>query len=107
MVSKRPINAAAIHGILLIYSLIALWPIFLVVSNSFKSRKWIFKDPMALPDATSFSLIGFDKVLARSQFDVYFTNSIIVTVVTLSVTLLIGAMAAWAIAGYKYRGNTL
>jgi raffinose/stachyose/melibiose transport system permease protein len=84
-----------------------LWPIFLVVSNSFKSRKWIFKDPMALPDAASFSLIGFEKVLSRSSFDLYFTNSIIVTVVSLGVTLLIGAMAAWALAGYKYRGNTL
>jgi len=107
MIIKRKFNAGAVHVILLIYCLIAIWPIFLVISNSFKSRKWIFKDPMALPDAASFSLVGFEKVLSRSNFDLYFTNSIIVTVVSLGVTLLIGAMAAWALAGYKYRGNTL
>ncbi|MBT3533764.1 MAG: carbohydrate ABC transporter permease [Rhodospirillaceae bacterium] len=107
MATKRSINALAVHAILLVYCLIALWPIFLVISNSFKSRKWIFRDPMALPNADSFSLIGFEKILARSNFELYFANSIIITVVSLSVTLLIGAMAAWALAGYKYRGNTV
>lgn len=104
---RRHINAGMVHGILLAYTLLALWPIFLVLINSFKTRKAIFRDPTGLPTLDTFSLIGFDKVLARSSFDLYFANSIIVTVATLAIALLIGAMAAWALSEYKFKGNTL
>ena len=104
---QKSLSATLVHGILICYSILALWPIFLVLINSFKSRKGIFRDPMALPSAETCSTIGFDKVLGRSNFDVYFFNSITVTVLTLGITLLIGAMAAWALAGYKYKLNTL
>jgi raffinose/stachyose/melibiose transport system permease protein len=104
---KRKAGNVAVQVILLTYTLIALWPIFLIISNSFKSRKAIFRDPMALPGPDSFSLIGFEKVLTKSSFDIYFFNSVTVTVVTLAVVLLTGAMAAWALSEYKFRGNTL
>ena len=107
MRTKQIAGTTLVHVILLSYTVIALWPIFLVIINSFKSRKAIFRDPMALPDADSFSLIGFSKVLEKSDFDVYFGNSITVTVVTLFIVLLAGAMAAWGLAAYKFRGNTL
>ncbi len=104
---RRPLGKAGVHAILLCYMVIALWPIFLVISNSFKNRKAIFRDPMGLPGADSFSLIGFEKVLSRSNFDLYFMNSLTVMVVSLTVTLIAGAMAAWALSEYKFRGNTL
>ncbi len=105
--NKKHLSAGMVHTLLLSYTLLALWPIFLVLINSFKTRKAIFKDPMAIPTVETFSLVGFDKVLARSSFDIYFSNSIIITVVTLTLTLLIGAMAAWALSEYKFRGNLL
>jgi raffinose/stachyose/melibiose transport system permease protein len=104
---KRFIGAGAVHGVLLTYTLIALFPIFMIVSNSFKSRKGIFRDPLALPDADTLSFIGFTKVLDKSNFLLYFSNSMTVTVVTLVVVLFIGAMAAWALAEYKFPGNTI
>ena len=107
MRTKQIANTTLVHVILLSYTVIALWPIFLVIINSFKSRKAIFRDPMALPNADTFSLVGFSKVLEKSDFDIYFGNSITVTVVTLFIVLLTGAMAAWALAAYKFRGNTL
>ena len=107
MGTKQIAGKTLVHVILLTYTLIALWPIFLVIINSFKSRKAIFRDPMALPDADSFSLVGFTKVLEKSNFELYFGNSITVTVVTLVIVLVAGAMAAWALAEYKFPGNTL
>jgi raffinose/stachyose/melibiose transport system permease protein len=104
---RRFIGAGAVHGVLLTYTLIALFPIFMIVSNSFKSRKGIFRDPLALPDADTLSFIGFTKVLDKSNFLLYFSNSMTVTVVTLVVVLFIGAMAAWALAEYRFPGNTL
>lgn len=96
-----------VHVVLLVYTLLALYPIFLVLINSIKSRKGIFRDPMALPTSDSFSLVGFTKVLQKADFFGYFYNSITVTVVTLFCVLLAGSMAAWALSEYKFKGNTL
>ena len=103
---SSPVSTAAVHTILLGYTVIALWPIFLILINSFKTRKAIFREPMGLPTPDTFTLIGFEKVWEKSTFDVYFLNSITVTVVTLIVVLLTGAMAAWALSEYKFKGNT-
>lgn len=105
--ARQASGTFAVQAILICYTILALWPIFLVVMNSFKSRKGIFRDPLALPDEKTFSLIGFERVLGKSDFDVYFANSMIVTCVTLAIVLFIGAMAAWALSEYKFRGNTL
>ncbi|MDH3658742.1 MAG: carbohydrate ABC transporter permease [Alphaproteobacteria bacterium] len=107
MESRRYLGTGVVHLILLSYTAIALFPIFMILINAFKSRKGIFKAPLALPDAETFSVVGFTKVLQKSNFEVYFTNSITVTVVTLAIVLLTAAMAAWALAEYKFPGNTL
>ena len=88
-------RAVIVHGILLTYTLVALYPIFLVVINAFKTRKAIFRDPMGFPNAETFSLEGFTKVLAKSNFEVFFYNSFTVTVITIAIVLLLAAMAAW------------
>lgn len=94
-----------VHLTLLAYLLLALLPILLVFMNSFKSRDAIFTDPLAWPTPETFSLIGYTKVLGRSDVLLYFTNSFIVTVTALFFILLFGAMAAWGLSEYKFRGN--
>ena len=97
----------AAHAVLLTYTVIALFPVFVIVINSFKSRRAIFREPLALPDAESFSLIGYQTVMKQGDFFLYFQNSMIVTVVSLALILLFGAMAAFALSEYRFRGNTL
>ena len=46
-------------------------------------------------------------MLGKADFGLYFANSLIVTVVSLFLVLLLGAMAAWALTEYRFRGNTL
>ncbi|WP_223421572.1 carbohydrate ABC transporter permease [Tateyamaria pelophila] len=97
----------AAHAILITYTLIALFPVFVILINSFKTRRAIFREPLALPNADSFSLIGYQTVFNQGDFFLYFQNSMIVTVVSLTLILLFGAMAAFALAEYGFRGNTL
>ena len=104
---RNPVNTAAMHGILLAYTVIALFPVFVILINSFKARKWIFREPLALPDAESFSMIGYRTVMQQGDFFLYFQNSFIVTVASLFFVLLFGAMAAFALSEYRFRGNTL
>jgi len=106
-IRQSRLNTFAAHGALILYTLIALFPVFVIVINSFKSRKAIFRDPLALPDSDSFSLIGYETVLKQGDFFLYFQNSMIVTVGSLFFILLFGAMAAFALAEYRFRGNLL
>ena len=97
----------AAHLILILYTIIALFPIVLVLINAFKTRKAIFGSPLALPTPETFTLSGFQTVLAQGDFTLYFTNSLIVTVVALALILLFGAMAAFALSEYRFPGNPL
>jgi raffinose/stachyose/melibiose transport system permease protein len=94
------------HIALLLYAALALFPIILIVMNSFKTRKAIFSEPLAFPNSETFSLEGYLTVWERAGFPIYFRNSIIVTVVSIGLILLFGAMAAFALSEYRFRGNT-
>ena len=95
-----------VHAVLFAYSALAVGPILLVVMNSFKSRNAIFGAPLAPPSAETFSLVGYMKVFHASLIGVYFMNSLIVTLVSMALVLLFGAMAAWALTEYRFRGMT-
>lgn len=101
------LNACAAHAVLILYTILALFPVFIILINSFKARKAIFREPLSLPNADSFSLIGYETVLKQGDFFLYFQNSMIVTVVSLTLVLLFGAMAAFALSEYRFKGNTL
>ncbi|WP_370314050.1 carbohydrate ABC transporter permease [Sagittula sp.] len=100
-------NLLAMHGALILYVLIALFPVFVIVVNSFKSRRAIFREPLALPNGESFSLVGYETVLKQGDFFLYFQNSFVVTVASLFFILLFGAMAAFALAEYRFKGSTI
>ncbi len=95
------------HAILLAYAALALFPIVLVLINSFKTRKAIFKTPYALPNSETWSTVGYETVLERANFPDYFVNSLIVTVSALVLILIAGTMAAWALAEYRFPGNNI
>lgn len=95
------------HLILIFFTALALFPIVMIVVNSFKKKPAIFGHPFALPTADTFSLVGYNTVFSRSTFPIYFLNSIVVTVLALLLTLLIGAMASFALSEYSFKGNTL
>jgi raffinose/stachyose/melibiose transport system permease protein len=96
----------SVHLVLIAYSMLAVGPILLVVMNSFKVRSAIFGAPLAPPDSATFSLIGYEKVFRTSHILTYYSNSLIVTLVSMALVLLFGAMAAWALTEYRFRGST-
>lgn len=104
---RNPLNTALAHSVLIAYTVIALFPVFVILINSFKNRRAIFREPLALPNSDSFSLIGYQTVLKQGDFFLYFQNTMIVTVVSLFLILLFGAMAAFALSEYRFKGNTL
>ena len=102
----RPLfSKVGVHAVLGAYTLLAVFPILLVVMNSFKTRNAIFGSPLSPPNAETFSLIGYHKVLGNAHVGTYFANSMIVTLGSMFFVLLFGAMAAWALTEYKFKGS--
>ncbi|MBB5539310.1 carbohydrate ABC transporter permease [Rhizobium giardinii] len=102
-----PLRSGFVHLALAGYTVIALFPVLLTILNSFKDRNAIFRTPLAPPTANTFSLVGYETVLKQGDFVGYFQNSLIVTVVSIFFVLLFGAMAAFALSEYRFKGNTM
>src|SRR5258706_3000037 len=103
----QTLGGIGIHAVLLSYTALAMFPIILTLINSFKKQGDIFGHPYTIPTGTMFSLLGYQTVFKRAEALVYLQNSLIVTVGTVVLTLIFGAMAAFALAEYHFRGNTL
>jgi len=101
----RP-SSLGVHAVLGGYTLLAVLPILLVIMNSFKNRNAIFGSPLSPPTSETFSLVGYAKVLGNAHVGTYFLNSMIVTLGSMGLVLLLGAMAAWALTEYKFRFST-
>ena len=91
------------HFLLIVFSIIALFPIVLVVMNSFKDRSAIFKTPYNLPNSSTVSLIGYQTVNERSTFGLYYFNSIVVTASAIFFVMFFGSMVAFAFSQYNFR----
>jgi len=85
--------------ILTTWSLIVLFPLYTMIVNSFKDQREIFRSPFSLP--SSFTLEGYQNAISAGRFDLFFRNSIIVTVSSLVLILLLGSLAAYALARWK------
>ncbi len=105
--SPRAFRMGFVHLALMLYTLIAIAPVAIVVMNSFKTRRGIFNEPLIPPSLETASLAGYRMVASQGNFLLYFQNSMIVTVTSLFLVLLFGAMAAFALSEYRFRFNSL
>jgi len=106
---RRVVTPTAVgkHAVLIGYTFIALFPIVLIVMNSFKARSAIFGAPLAPPTATTFSVIGYDTITKRGEFPTWLSNSVIVTGAVLVLVLVLGSMAAFALARHRFPGSRM
>ncbi|ADR36219.1 carbohydrate ABC transporter permease [Oceanithermus profundus] len=102
----RFFKVGGIHATLLAYSALVLFPILLVFMNSFKDQMAIFGEPLKPPTPATFSVDGYKTLFEIANFQHYFLNSLIVTVISLLLIVFLGAMAGWALAEYTFKLNT-
>ena len=90
------------HGVLILASLIALFPVYVMVSASFKTQGGFLDDPFSPPIHPS--LGGFRAAL-NDQFPRWLLNSTIVTSASVAATLTVAALAAWGFSRWSFRGR--
>ena len=91
--------------VMLTYVLLIIYPLFNMVMSSFTSTRDIMLRPLSLPE--SFSFENYVTIWVDKGFGRYFLNSLLFTGSAMVFVVLFGSMAAYGIARYKFRGNTL
>ncbi|MEE1481817.1 MAG: carbohydrate ABC transporter permease [Agathobacter rectalis] len=101
MKKKKKIGAVIGEIIMLTFCVLMLVPFYYLVVNTFKSPQEMSSSPLALP--THFTLDNYKKAFASMDFARSFTNSLIITVISVTLIVLLGAMAAYPIARRKHK----
>lgn len=89
------------HIIMILWSLIAMAPVWLLLINTLKPKKEIYTNPFGLP--IEWTLDNYRYIISDNNFFSYFKNSFIVVVVSLAVILLLGSLCAYALAHWRTR----
>ncbi len=89
------------HLVLLFWSLIVLIPVWTMLINSVKPKREIFRNPFGLP--SEFTFEGYVDAWTAGRFDLYFRNSLVVSIVSLLLILFLGSLAAYALANWRSR----
>lgn len=90
--------------LLLIISAIFLFPVFMVVMNSLKSKLYITSEPFALPSPETFAgFSNYTEGLSKTGFFTAFFTSLFVTVLSVGTIVIFTSMTAWYIT--RVRNN--
>ena len=103
MLKKHTPLTVLLMGLLVLNTLGVVLPLLVALVSSFKSTAEIMNEPFGLPQ--SWSLRNFAKVLGEGNFDIYFRNSVLVTLGSEAIILSLSAMAGYALGRYRFRLN--
>ncbi|MEV0427796.1 carbohydrate ABC transporter permease [Micromonospora sp. NPDC050495] len=91
------------HGFLLLWSALTALPLLWMFLSSFKSDSEILSHPWGLPGALRFE--NWSRAWTEAHIGRYFLNSGVVVAGSLTLTMLLGATAAYVFARYEFRGR--
>lgn len=89
------------YTFLSLFAIMNIVPLFWMVVNSLKKEQEYAANPFSFPTSLQFS--NYTQAWKVANMDVYFFNSILVTFVSLIVTVLLGALAAYFLSRFKFK----
>lgn len=96
---KKRIPSIIFQAILVLLTIVFLAPIVYMVLNSFKPYSQMLKSPWALPD--TFYIENYVRAFKQMEFFQSLFNSIIITVTSVFLIVILGALAAYPIARFR------
>jgi len=91
--------------IVLIQCFVALFPMYVLLITSFKSRRDVFSGILSYNAV--FNLENYIDILNTYNFMFYLKNSIIVALVATTVTIVLGSFAAYGFSKYVFKGKSV
>ena len=93
------------HIALLVWAVIVIAPLLWTFLASFKNTTEIYSSPWTLPDHLRWE--NFSRAWTKANVGRYMLNSVIIVSFSTFGTMLLGSMAAYVLARYKFWGNRL
>ena len=93
------------YSALILFAAIFLLPVVWIILSSFKTSSELYQWPPALIPS-KVTLDNYIVAFEKGNFGVYFWNSLFVTVAATILTIIINTMAGFALAKYRFRGDT-
>ncbi|WP_244501105.1 carbohydrate ABC transporter permease [Streptomyces sp. TP-A0874] len=91
------------HGMLAVWGLLVTLPLLWAVMTALKTDREIFTSPWGLPSALRWE--NLSRAWDKAHMSDYFFNTFVVVGGGLVGTMLFGAMAAYVLARFEFRGN--
>ena len=98
----RKLSVALALGV---FALFIIAPLAWVLLTSLKSGHEIFGSPWSWPETAKWA--NYTKAWHEAKIGSYFLNSLTITIATLVILIPVGAMAAYVLARYTFRGAKL
>lgn len=102
---KRPLWLVAGHyTMLVVLAFLCVAPILVIFATSLRQQVDIFAAPLNFIFTPT--LENYRAVLEEDKFDRYLGNSLFVGIVSTVITLVLGCMAAYGLARFRFKGRT-
>ena len=99
---RLSLSRGLIVAVLLGYAAWVVFPMLWVAYSSLKPDSAIFHDTFALPAANDLRFDNYVRAWQQARFGDYFLNSVLVTAVSVTLIVGLGAMAAYALARFYH-----
>lgn len=90
-----------------IAGLLYLFPVFVLIINSFKGLKSIYINIIELPNKQTFTFNNYIDAFRRLDYIRSFKNSFIITVIGTFCILLFSSMASWVLVRYRTKTSNI
>jgi raffinose/stachyose/melibiose transport system permease protein len=101
---RRGIGKIALAAAGLLLSLIWITPFYLVLVNSFKTKKELFTSTLALPQ--SFQTTNYKQAAIDLKLGESFTNTVLITFFSIFVIIAFSSLAAYALQRVRRKSST-
>ncbi|MBD0382323.1 carbohydrate ABC transporter permease [Paenibacillus sedimenti] len=102
----KPSVRFTVYLLLTVLSLLWIFPVIWIILSAFKTNPDLYAFPPKFwPEPVTFE--HFAQAFEKGNFGKYFLNSAIVTVSSTLLLLLINSMAGFALAKYRFKGDTV
>ncbi|MEV0729035.1 carbohydrate ABC transporter permease [Polymorphospora sp. NPDC050346] len=92
------------YAILVFFALVFLYPFVIQIAGSFKTEPDAAANPLSpVPDPVD--LASFQRIFEGTNFPLWMTNSLVVTVVVTIGRILLDSLAGYALARLRFRGR--
>lgn len=91
------------YAVLILFSMVAVFPIYFALVSSLKESMEVFLSPFSLPEIARWD--NYSRAVEVGNIGICFRNSLFLTGVTVVVSALAGTMAGYILARFRFRGS--